>query len=47
LKSKNGDGFRRKLPGILSADFQGYSRLMGSNEDATIRTLTTCQWPFS
>ena len=31
---------RRKLAAILSADVQGYSRLMGDDEDATIRTLT-------
>jgi len=30
----------RKLTAILSADVQGYSRLMGDNEEATIRTLT-------
>src|SRR5262245_33689265 len=30
----------RKLAGILSADVQGYSRLMGDNEVATVRTLT-------
>ena len=34
-------GFRRKLTAILSADVEGYSRLMGEDEDATIRTLTT------
>ena len=34
-------GFRRKLSAILSADVEGYSRLMGEDEDATIRTLTT------
>ena len=33
-------GFKRKLAAILSADVQGYSRLMGENEEATIRTLT-------
>ncbi len=33
-------GFRRKLTAILSADVEGYSRLMGEDEDATIRTLT-------
>ena len=32
---------RRKLRAILSADVQGYSRLMGEDEDPTIRTLTT------
>jgi adenylate cyclase len=31
----------RKLAAILSADVQGYSRLMGDDEEATIRTLTT------
>jgi adenylate cyclase len=30
----------RKLSAILSADVQGYSRLMGEDEVATIRTLT-------
>jgi adenylate cyclase len=30
----------RKLAAILSADVKGYSRLMGDNEEATIRTLT-------
>jgi adenylate cyclase len=35
------DGFKRKLTAILSADVEGYSRLMGEDEDATIRTLTT------
>ena len=32
--------FRRKLTAILSADVKGYSRLMRSNEEATVRTLT-------
>ena len=32
---------KRKLAAILSADVQGYSRLMGDDEEATIRTLTT------
>src|SRR5262245_46766173 len=31
----------RKLAAIMSADVQGYSRLMGDDEEATIRTLTT------
>ncbi len=35
------EGFKRKLTAILSADAEGYSRLMGEDEDATIRTLTT------
>jgi len=30
----------RKLAAIFSTDVQGYSRLMGDNEEATIRTLT-------
>ncbi len=30
----------RKLAAILSADVKGYSRLMGEDEKATIRTLT-------
>ena len=34
------EGFKRKLTAILSADVVGYSRLMGDNEEATIRTLT-------
>ena len=33
--------FRRKLTAILSADVEGYSRLMGEDEDATIRILTS------
>jgi adenylate cyclase len=33
-------GFRRKLTAILSADVEGYSRHMGQDEEATIRTLT-------
>ena len=32
--------FKRKLTAILSADVQGYSRMMGEDEDSTIRTLT-------
>jgi hypothetical protein len=34
-------GSKRKLCAILSADVQGYSRLMGEDEDATVRTLTS------
>jgi len=33
-------GFKRKLTAILSADVEGYSRLMGLDEESTIRTLT-------
>ena len=35
------EGYKRKLSAILSADVEGYSRLMGENEDTTIKTLTT------
>ena len=31
--------FKRKLAAILSADVKGYSRLMGADEEATVRTL--------
>ena len=34
------EGFKRKLAAILSADVVGYSRLMGEDEEATVRTLT-------
>ncbi len=33
----------RNLTAILSADVEGYSRLMGEDEEATIRTLTSYQ----
>jgi TolB-like protein/class 3 adenylate cyclase/Tfp pilus assembly protein PilF len=33
------EGFKRKLTAILSADVEGYSRLMREDEEATIRTL--------
>jgi adenylate cyclase len=32
---------QRKLAAVLSADVKGYSRLMGEDEEATIRTLTS------
>ena len=35
-----GDEMERKLTAILSADVKGYSRLMGEDDEATIRTLT-------
>jgi adenylate cyclase len=35
------EGFKRKLTAILSADVEGYSRLMAEDEGATVRTLTT------
>ncbi len=34
------EGFKRKLTAILSADVEGYSRLMGDDEEATVRSLT-------
>ena len=34
------EGIKRKLTAILSADAEGYSRLMGEDEVATLRTLT-------
>ena len=36
----NQEDFKRKLAAILSADVEGYSRLMGMDEEATVRTLT-------
>src|SRR6185436_9938789 len=33
-------GMERKLAAIFSTDVVGYSRLMGDDEEATIRTLT-------
>jgi len=36
----NTEDFHRKLTAILSADVQGYSRLMGEDEESTVRTLT-------
>jgi adenylate cyclase len=35
------EGFKRKLTAILSADAVGYSRLMGDDEEATVRTITS------
>jgi adenylate cyclase len=32
--------YQRRLAAILSADVAGYSRLMGEDDDATVRTLT-------
>jgi len=34
------EGFKRKLTAILSADVEGYSRLMGDDDGVTVRTLT-------
>ncbi|MFC1880300.1 tetratricopeptide repeat protein [Thermodesulfobacteriota bacterium] len=36
-------GFKRKLAAILSADVEGYSRLMDDDEEATVRTITSCR----
>jgi class 3 adenylate cyclase len=36
------EAFKRKLTAILSADAAGYSRLMEKDEEATVRTLTSC-----
>ena len=33
------EGYKRKLTAIMSADVAGYSRLMGEDEAATVRTL--------
>ena len=35
------ESFKRKLAAILSADVEGYSRLMREDEEATVRTITT------
>ena len=35
----NTEDFKRKLSAILSADVVGYSRLMGEDEELTVRTL--------
>jgi TolB-like protein/class 3 adenylate cyclase/predicted Zn-dependent protease len=35
------ESFKRKLTAILSADVEGYSRLMADDEEVTVRTLTT------
>jgi len=34
------EDFKRKLTAILSADVKGYSRLMGEDDKATVRTIT-------
>ena len=35
------EGFKRKLTAILSSDVAGYSRLIGRDEEQTIRTLNS------
>lgn len=37
---------KRKLTAILSADAQGYSRLMGDDEPLTVKTITACRKLF-
>src|SRR5262245_40885414 len=39
-RSQHTVGMERRLAAIFSADVQGYSRLMGEDEEGTIRTLT-------
>jgi adenylate cyclase len=39
----NEDRVERKLAAILSADVQGYSRLMGADEEGTLHALTACR----
>ena len=41
------EGFRRKLTAILSADAVDYSRLMGEDEEATVRTLNAYREVFT
>jgi adenylate cyclase len=41
------EGFERKLAAILSADVEGYSRLMDDDEEATVRTLTSYRTTIS
>ena len=36
----NTQDFKRKLTAVFSADVAGYSRLMGEDEAATVRTLS-------
>ncbi len=40
-ESMNQAHLKRKLTAIFSADVEGYSRLMGADEEATVRTLTS------
>lgn len=39
--------FKRQLTAILSADVEGYSRLMGEEEAATVQALTSYREPLS
>src|SRR5215472_3833014 len=38
-----GGSVERKLTAILCADVYGYSRLMGEDEERTLRTLSACR----
>src|SRR2546423_13160892 len=38
---RSSQNIERRLAAILSADVKGYSRLMGEDEEATMRTLTS------
>jgi len=39
----NKQDFKRKLTAVFSADVTGYSRLMGDDEAATVKTLKACK----
>src|SRR5690348_5233967 len=39
----NQERVERKLTAVLSADVQGYSRLMGEDEEGTLQRLTACR----
>ena len=45
--SKGKQGTQRKLTAILCADVVGYSRLIGADEESTLRTLTVFRQVFS
>ncbi len=36
----NTENFKRRLAAIFSADVVGYSRLMGEDDTATVKTIT-------
>ena len=40
-------GYKRKLTAIVSADVKGYSRLMGEDDEATVRTITAYREIFA
>jgi adenylate cyclase len=41
------EAYKRKLTAILSADVKGYSRLMGEDDQATVRTITAYREVFT